>query len=113
MKVSEVKMRLVNTANLLIDQYFGGYSMTDKFVNSTLKIIVKQNIHKIDNIFELFSDKDGEIDLRMMVDEYSNMIGENGFVFDLREYIHNDMIRNFVPNKVLVIKKEDIMSLLT
>ena len=63
MNISELKMRLLNKANSLIDVYFNSQGLTEKFINSTLKIIMKQNIHKIDNIFELFADKDGNIDL--------------------------------------------------
>ena len=112
MNISEMKMRVVNTANSLINTYFSGSDLTDKFLNSTLKIIVKQNIHKLDDALKLFSDKDGNIDMRMIVDEYSNMIGENGVMFDIREHINNEFIKNMLPDKVLIIKKEDIMSLL-
>ena len=113
MVVSEVKLRLINTINSLIDTYFNGSNISDKFLNSTLKIIVKQNIHKLDNIFELFTDKNGEIDMVMLANEYSNMISDSGFIFDLKEYVTNDFVKNMLPNKALVIKKEDIMSILT
>ena len=112
MKVAEVKIRLINTANSLIDTYFNGSDFTEKFLNSTLKIILKQNIHKLDDVFTLFTDKYGEIDLKMMIDEYSNMISDNGIIFDLKDYVSNDFVKNMLPNKVLVLKKEDIMSIL-
>ena len=63
--------------------------------------------------FVVVNDKNGEIDLRMMIDEYANMIPENGYIFDLREFVNNDLVRNMLPSKALVIKREDIMSLLT
>lgn len=113
MKTAEVKMRIINTLNSLVDTYFNGHDFSDKFLNSTMKIIVKQNIHKLDDIFNLLADKEGEIDLHMMVDEYANMISDNGIIFDLKEYVHNDLVKNMLPSKVLVIKKDDIMSLLT
>lgn len=112
MKISEMKIRILNTANSLIDTYFSGSELTEKFINSTLKIIMKQNIHKIDDILGLFADKDGEVDMQMLVNEYASMLGENGFVFDLKEHVTNELVRNMLPDKVLVIKKEDIMSLL-
>lgn len=112
MNISEVKLRIVNTLNSLIDTYFRTDILTERFINSTLKIIVKQNISKLDDVLVLFSDKDGEIDLNMMVDEYANMFTDNGILFDIRKYINNDFIRNMIPDKVLIIKKEDIMSLL-
>lgn len=112
MKISELKMRMLNTANSLIDTYFSGNSLTEKFINSTLKIIMKQNIHKIDDMFQLFADKNGEIDPQMIFDEYSKMIGDNGIIFDLKEHVTNDLVRGMLPDKVLIIKKEDIKSLL-
>ena len=113
MNISELKMRLLNKANSLIDVYFNNQGLTEKFINSTLKIIMKQNIHKIDNIFELFADKDGNIDLNMLVNEYTKMIPENGITFDLKEHIDNDLIKNMIPDKVLIIKREDIMSIMS
>lgn len=112
MNISELKMRLLNKANSLIDIYFNNQGLTEKFINSTLKIIMKQNIHKIDNIFELFADKDGNIDLNMLVNEYVKMIPENGITFDIKEHIDNDLIKNMIPDKVLIIKREDIMSIM-
>ena len=112
MKIAEVKIGLMNTAFSLIDTYFNGNDLGNKFINSTMKIILKQNIHKFDDIFNLFTDKDGEIDLQMMIDEYTNMISDNGIIFDLKDYINNDLVRNMLPNKVLIIKKEDILSIL-
>ena len=113
MNISELKMRLLNKANSLIDVYFSEHGLTEKFINSTLKIIIKQNIHKIDNVFELFADKNGDIDLNMLINEYSKMIPEEGITFDLKEHINNDLIKNMIPDKVLIIKKDDIMSIMT
>lgn len=112
MKAGEVKMRLVNSVMDMIDTYFGGANISEKFVNSTLKIILKQNIYKIDPMLELFADKNGEINTTEIVAEYANMIDENGYVFDLKQYINNDMVKSLIPDKVLVIKREDILGLL-
>ena len=113
MKAGEIKRRLSKTAIDLVDTYFGGTNMTEKFVNSTLKIIIKQNIYRIDPLLDLFADQYGEINANDIVNEYVNMIDESGFVFDIKRYIDNDMVKNIIPDKVLVIKKEDIMNILT
>lgn len=112
MKVSELKMRLLNTANGLIDTYFSGKGLTEKFINSSLKIIMKQNIHKVDDIMALFADENGEIDAQMVINEYASMIGPEGIVFDLKEHVTNDLVKGMLPDKVLIIKKDDIMSIL-
>jgi tRNA isopentenyl-2-thiomethyl-A-37 hydroxylase MiaE len=109
MRAGEVKMRIANTAIKMIDTYFSGGALNEKFVNSTLKIIVKQNIHKLDKILTLFSDQNGEINTVEIVREYANMIDEQGFTFDIKNYIDNDMIKSIVPDKVLIVKREDIL----
>ena len=113
MKIAEVKIRLINTANSLIDTYFNGSDFSDKFLNSTMKIIIKQNANKFDDVFKIFADKNDDIDLDMMVHEYSKMISDNGIIFDIKDYVSNDFVKNMLPDKVLVIKKEDILSLIS
>ena len=112
MKASEVKLRLINFANGLIDTYFSSSTMSDKMINSTLKIIVKQNSYRADNILKLFADEKGEIDMIEIVYEYADKIGDDGITFDIRDYVNNELIQQFLPKKVLIIKKDDIMSLL-
>lgn len=112
MKTGEFKMRLANSVMGLIDTYFGGTAMSEKFINSTLKIVLKQNLYKIDPMLDLFANQDGEINAQEVVTEYANMIDENGYVFDLKQYVENDTIKALIPNKILVIKREDILNLL-
>ena len=111
MKIGEVKMRLSNSVMGLIDTYFSGNALNEKFINSTLKIILKQNLYKIDSILSLFTDQNGEINTDEIVTEYSKMIDENGIVFDLKKYIDNDLIKTIVPDKVLILKREDILNI--
>lgn len=70
--------------------------------------MVKQNAGKLDGIMELFMDENGCIDEQMVIEEYSKMLGENGILFDLRDFIKNDTIKNLLPNKALIIRDEDI-----
>ena len=112
MKVSELKLSIVSGINNLIDDYFGSGSMADKFVNSTLKILVKQNTYKLDNVLNLFMDERGMIDEDIILEEYSKVIGESGFVLDIRDFIKNEFVRGMLPNKALIIKKEDLRKML-
>lgn len=112
MKIDEMKMRLSNTLNSLVDTYFSNPTMAEKFINSTLKVIIKQNIAKADGILELFADKDGEIDAQSIIEEYANMMSDDGIVFDLKDFVGNSFLKTMIPEKVLIIKKEDILSIL-
>ena len=108
MKSSEFKLRIEQGLYGLINDYFGGSSLTDKFINSTLKILLKQNSYKIHGMIDLFADENGCIDEDIIIEEYSKVLGENGVIFDLRDYIKNETVRAFLPNKALVVKATDI-----
>ena len=113
MRASEFKLSVVQGINNLIDDYFGSGSMSDRFINSTLKIMVKQNTYKLDDILGLFTDEHGCINEHIIIEEYSKVIGETGFVLDLRDFVKNEMIKNLLPNKALVIRKEDLRKMFT
>ena len=106
--MNEFKRRLIGGANGLVDTYFAGSNINDRLMNATVKIVVKQNIDKLDNVFELFSDKDGYIDTDMMIMEYTKAFGGDKFILDVRDFVANDMVRSVLPNKALAIKIEDI-----
>ena len=107
-KINEFKRRLGNGVNGLVDTYFSGQSVSDRLMNATVKIVIKQNMDKLDNVFELFSDKDGYIDTDMMMVEYTKAFGGDKFILDIRDFVSNDMVRGVLPNKALAIKIEDI-----
>lgn len=108
MKTSEFKLSVVQGLNNLVDDYFGTNSHADKFINSTLKIMIKQNTYKLDDILCLFTDANGNIDESVIIEEYSKVIGDSGFILDIRDFVKNDLVKNFLPNKALIIKKEDL-----
>jgi hypothetical protein len=64
-------------------------------------------------VLELFADKDGEINATEIVAEYANMLDEKGYIFDIKQYVDNDMIKSLIPDKVLVIKRDDILNILS
>lgn len=111
MTISEFKLRVQETLYGLIDTYFGNDDIVERMANSTLRILVKTNINKFDNIIEMFADKNGVIDINAIVDEYTRQIGD-GIRIDIRKYINSDFIKNILPEKVLLITKEDISKLI-
>lgn len=108
MKASEFKLSIVAGMNNLIDDYFGSNSKADKFINSTLKILVRQNTYKLDEVLEIFMDERGTIDEDIILEEYSKVIGESGLIIDIRDFVKNEFIKNLLPNKALIIKKDDL-----
>ena len=39
------------------------------------------------------------------------MIDENGIDYDLKKYIDNDLVKTIVPDKILILKREDILNI--
>ena len=112
MNTSEVKLKLITSVNRLIDTYFGMPTVTEKMINATLKVIVKQNAYKIDGVLNMFADQNGEINPQEVLIEYANQIDDNGLIIDIKQYINNETLRQILPNKVLVMKREDILNLI-
>lgn len=112
MKASELKLRVITSLNSLIDTYFGTNTMVDKFINSTLHVVVKQKSYMLDDVLNLFTNEEGDINEELLFDEYSKMFGDNDIVIDIRDYIKNDMVKSMMPNKSLIIKQEDIFDML-
>lgn len=112
-KISEFKLKLLHGGNNLIDTYFAGVSPSERLINATVKIILNQNIDKVDDLIGLFADKEGYIDTDLIVAEYSKAFGTDKIILDLRDFINNDMIKKILPNKALAIKIDDIANMLT
>ena len=72
MKAQEVKLKLVTSVNRLIDTYFGSPVVSEKMINATLKVLVKQNAYKLDNMLGLFADANGDINPQDILIEYAN-----------------------------------------
>ena len=112
MKASEFKLRVISTLNELVDIYFSSDAIIDKLVNSTLHVMIKQKSYMLDDVMNLFTDQDGNIDKELLIDEYSKMFGNKDIVIDIRDYIKNDFIKGILPNKSLIIKSNDILDML-
>ena len=102
---------MVTSVNRLIDTYFGSPVVSEKMINATLKVLVKQNAYKLDNMLDLFADANGDINPQDILIEYANQVDENGVIIDIKQYINNETLKQFMPNKELVMRKEDILNL--
>ena len=107
-KIHEFKMKLVDGIEGLIDTYFSGGSISDRLINATVKIIVNQNVDKLDGFMELFADKNGYVDTDVIIREYGKAFGTDKLILDLRDFVSNDMVRRALPNKALALKIDDI-----
>lgn len=111
MKATELKLRIQTVAENLINIYFGDNSIVDKLTNSTLKVLLKNNMYQLDDLLKLFADKNGEIDAQSVINTYAEQLGD-GIPFDIKKFIKNDFVRNVLPDKTLIITKEDILKII-
>ena len=111
LKINEFKYKLVNGVEGLIDTYFSDGGIKDRFINATIKIMVNQNIDKVDSFICLFADKDGMIDTEVIIREYGKAFGTDKIILDLRDFVNNDMIKRTLPNKALAIEINDLANI--
>jgi c-di-GMP-related signal transduction protein len=110
-RVNEFKYKLLNGVEELIDMYFSTDTLSERLINATAKIIINQNIDKVDEFITLFTDKDGYIDTEVLIKEYGKAFGTDKLVIDLRDFVNNDMIRRALPNKALAIEINDLAAI--
>lgn len=111
MKTQELKMKLQETAEKLINTYFSDTTIIDRMTNATLKSLLKANMTKIDEILNMFTDKNGEIDAEYIIGNYAEAIGES-FQIDIKDCIKSDFIKSLLPNKILIISKDDVLNII-
>lgn len=112
MKTEELKLRIVKSVNDLIDVYYADNDFVDKMINSTLKILVQKNTDKIDGFLKMFQDANGEIDAEMIINAYAEQFSDGGIRFDIKEFVDSDFLKGFLPDKFLLIGKDDILKIL-
>lgn len=113
MKQGEVKLKLVNVANSLIDTYFETNSITDRFINSAMKTMVQANVNKLDNVLPLFTDDKGNVLINTFVEYFTNGLIKDGAIqIDVQETARqlgvSPMITKMLPPKILNFTQDEI-----
>ena len=99
MQTSEAKAVIVKHLNKLITEWFGDKPL----IQAIAKTALQANLNKYDTILEMLTNEKGEL----MVNELFNNLGiMNGYQIDLTT------ISPLLPNRIVIISKEDIESLI-
>ena len=113
MKISEFKLRLIRFGNNLIDIYFPGDGIGDRMVSASAKYILKNKINELDPVLTMFSNVDKELDVNEFLTFMKDNMIKDGLRINARDYFPADsQIASFLPNKTLIIKREDLDDLL-
>lgn len=111
-KKGELKLRINQAVENLIDIYFGNNTIIESMTNATLKVLLRNNISKLDDLIDLFADKDGYIDADSVIMTYAEQLGTNGVEFNIKDYIKSDFVKDIMPNKSLIIHKDDLLKIM-
>ena len=112
MKVQEFKLMLLNKLYTITDEWFDTNTLQDRFINGTLKTIIKANKNKYDNLINMFADENGDIDLSEMRNQLINVIPER-IEMDVNEITSKWNIPSYlIPNKLLLLTRKDILDIL-
>lgn len=80
---------------------------SDKPIWKTLgNSLINANINKYDNVLDMFADEHGDIDVEGIINNIGDAM-EDSFKIDLQEF------SPLLPNRILLISKEDIKNLLS
>lgn len=110
MKVTEFKVRTINKLFNIIDGWFDN-GFQDGMINGVLKTIIKANQNKYDELLKVFTDEQGNIDLSEINKQMEKVVPEN-LEIDLKDYANKMGVPPYlVPNKILILPKQDVISL--
>lgn len=99
MTTSDAKTVIFNHLNRLISEWFSDKPLIQAFAKTALQA----NINKYDKVLEMLTDDKGNL----LVDELLNNLGlQDGYEIDLTT------ISPLLPNRILLITKEDINAIL-
>ena len=99
MQTSKAKAVIVKHLNKLITEWFADKPL----IQAIAKTVLQANINKYDNLLEMLTNEKGEL----MVNELINNLGiMNGYEIDLTT------ISPLLPNRIVLITKEDIQNLI-
>lgn len=102
MKINQLKPIL---KKFLIDMMEGWFS--DKPFLKVIGIqLINANENKYDNIFEMFADENGDIDMENLLNSIVGTM-EKDYEIDLQQF------SPLLPNRILLISKNDLSNLVT
>lgn len=101
MKKDELKPIIKDFLTDMMDGWFGDKPLLKTLGNS----LITANINKYDNVLDMFADEHGDIDIEGILNSIGDTM-EDAYKIDLQQF------SPLLPNRILLISKEDIKNLL-
>jgi hypothetical protein len=95
MKRENVVEAVMKWSDGLIDAWFPLY------LRPTIKTMLKANQHKLFGIIDLFTDANGNILINELIEEYINLIPEDGLMLNAMELFGDNIVTRNISIKVL------------
>ena len=102
MKKDDLKPILKDFLGKMMNDWFSDKPLFKTLGNS----LINANINKYDNVLDMFADENGNIDVEGILNNIGNTM-EESYKIDLQQF------SPLLPNRILLISKEDINNLLT
>jgi len=110
MQLAEAKIAIQNWAEGIIDIWFGSGGMVDSLAKPAIKVILKNNLDKADSFLNLFVDKDGNLDIDGLLDQYmKDSIPQEGVILDPKTIFGDNFVTRQISPKLL--EQSDILKL--
>jgi hypothetical protein len=115
MKIEQLKMNVDTFILNNINNLFPNNNLTNKLLNSTVKIIYNQKRYMIYNFVDLLGDENGNVDSEKIMNEFETNLFEDGnikiHIDEVLNYFGVKNIPDFLSNKILIFNKEEIKSI--
>lgn len=102
MKKDDLKPILKDFLGKMMNEWFDDKPLWKSLGNS----LINANINKYDNVLDMFADENGNIDVEGILNNIGETM-EESYKIDLQQF------SPLLPNRILLISREDINNLLT
>lgn len=107
MKKEEFTTNVLNQLDVLINEWFDSNTVQDQITKALAKTVLETNVNKVQPMLDIFSDENGEVRTDILMKHLENVLPEK-IEIDLKKYIN----MAFVPNKILLLTKDDIIKII-
>lgn len=112
MKKQEFKAYILNKLYNVLDQWFDTNTLQDNATKAIVKTIIQAKQHSFDEIIDVVTDEQGEVRTDILLNNIEDMLPQSVNI-DLLQYAEQFNIPKWiVPNKILLLTKDDIKEVL-